>query len=179
MSNLALTQEFLETPLGIMHIITDEDETLRAAEWESDVERMTRLLNRHYGVGKFDLKDRQCKTPSKAFECLARYFDGDISALDELETATGGTDFQRTVWKALRTIPHGKTMSYTQLAYVIGNPKAARAVGLANGANPIAIVVPCHRVIGADGKLTGYAGGLEKKRWLLNHEIGKQAELSF
>jgi methylated-DNA-[protein]-cysteine S-methyltransferase len=81
-----------------------------------------------------------------------------------------GTDFQRAVWKALCTVPCGQTLSYGALARRIGRPKAVRAVGLANGANPIGIVVPCHRVIGADGTLTGYGGGLDRKRWLLAHE---------
>jgi methylated-DNA-[protein]-cysteine S-methyltransferase len=86
---------------------------------------------------------------------------------------TGGTDFQRSVWKALRDIPAGETRSYGQLAAAIGIPKAVRAVGLANGANPVGVIVPCHRVIGSGGKLTGYAGGLERKRWLLAHEAGR------
>ena len=83
---------------------------------------------------------------------------------------TGGTAFQKAVWAALRAIPAGETRSYSQLAAAIGSPKAVRAAGLANGQNPIAVVVPCHRVIGANGTLTGYAGGLERKRWLLAHE---------
>jgi methylated-DNA-[protein]-cysteine S-methyltransferase len=98
------------------------------------------------------------------------YFAGDLSAIERLAVVTGGTDFQREVWAALRRIPAGRTLSYGALATQLGRPKAVRAVGLANGANPIGIVVPCHRVIGADGSLTGYGGGLERKRWLLAHE---------
>jgi len=101
---------------------------------------------------------------------LHSYFEGDIDAISCCRTATNGTDFQRSVWQALRQIPPGHTVSYGALAVRIGRPTAMRAVGLANGANPIAIVVPCHRVIGADASLTGYGGGLDRKRWLLAHE---------
>jgi methylated-DNA-[protein]-cysteine S-methyltransferase len=101
---------------------------------------------------------------------LAAYFAGSVNAIDGLPTATGGTEFQRMVWRALRQIPCGETISYATLARRIGRPAAVRAVGLANGANPISIVVPCHRVIGSDGSLTGYGDGLERKRWLLAHE---------
>lgn len=103
-------------------------------------------------------------------DALRRYFDGDIHALDALRCDPGGTPFQARVWRALRTIPVGRTWSYATLAREIGDPKAVRAVGFANGANPIAIVIPCHRVIGADGSLVGYGGGLERKRFLLAHE---------
>jgi methylated-DNA-[protein]-cysteine S-methyltransferase len=98
------------------------------------------------------------------------YFDGQLNAIDDLPVATPGTDFQRMVWQALRTIPVGQTISYSVLAQRIGRPAACRAVGLANGANPISIIVPCHRVIGANAALTGYGGGVERKRWLLAHE---------
>jgi methylated-DNA-[protein]-cysteine S-methyltransferase len=101
---------------------------------------------------------------------LDAFFAGALRALDAIEVRTGGTDFHRCVWAALRRIPPGATTTYSQLALTIGKPGACRAVGLANGANPIGIVVPCHRVIGVDGRLTGYGGGIERKRWLLNHE---------
>jgi methylated-DNA-[protein]-cysteine S-methyltransferase len=109
-----------------------------------------------------------------AARALLAYFDGDLDAIADLPTATNGTAFQRAVWSALRRIPAGRTVSYGMLATQIGRPKAIRAVGLANGANPIAIVVPCHRVIGADTSLTGYGGGLHRKRWLLAHERGER-----
>ena len=99
-----------------------------------------------------------------------RHFAGRVDAVDALHVATGGTAFQREVWTALRSIPCGETLAYGALAERIGKPAAVRAVGLANGQNPISVVVPCHRVIGAKGALTGYAGGLERKRWLLEHE---------
>jgi methylated-DNA-[protein]-cysteine S-methyltransferase len=98
------------------------------------------------------------------------YFAGDLEALARVPVEGGGTPFQRRVWEALRQIAAGTTLGYAALATRLGSPGAARAVGLANGKNPIAIAVPCHRVIGADGSLTGYAGGLERKRWLLAHE---------
>ena len=106
---------------------------------------------------------------------LGRDFTGELHALDALPVATGGSAFQRRVWRALRDIPPGTTISYAELALRVERPSAFRAVGLANGANPIGIVVPCHRVIGSDGSLTGYGGGLERKRWLLAHE-GASAE---
>jgi methylated-DNA-[protein]-cysteine S-methyltransferase len=101
---------------------------------------------------------------------LAAYFAGDLRAFDGVALDAGGTPFQQRVWAALREIPAGDTISYLTLARRIGDPTAARAVGAANGANPIAIVVPCHRVIASDGRLSGYAGGVHRKRWLLDHE---------
>lgn len=104
---------------------------------------------------------------ARAFDA---YFAGDIAAIDALEAAPSGTEFQRAVWAELRRIRAGTTISYSQLAVRIGRPDAVRAVGTANGANPVPIVIPCHRVIGANGSLVGYGGGLEMKRWLLAHE---------
>ena len=101
---------------------------------------------------------------------LTAYLSGDLRALDAIAIDPGGTDFQRLVWGALRSIPPGETRAYGALAAALGRPTAARAVAAANGRNPVALVVPCHRVIGADGGLTGYAWGLERKRWLLAHE---------
>ena len=102
---------------------------------------------------------------------LQAYFGRELFAFD-LPLAPAGTEFQRRVWKALCTIPFGQTISYGEQARRVGNGAAARAVGAANGRNPISIIVPCHRVIGADGSLTGYGGGLPRKRWLLEHERG-------
>ena len=101
---------------------------------------------------------------------LDAYFAGELSSFD-LEMNLLGTPFQRNVWTQLCEIPYGETISYGELAQRVGNPNASRAVGLANGRNPIAIIVPCHRVIGANGSLTGYGGGLERKTWLLEHEV--------
>jgi methylated-DNA-[protein]-cysteine S-methyltransferase len=114
--------------------------------------------------------DHDARIAREAARALDAYFDGDLLALDSLELAPRGTNFQKRVWEELRKIPAGTTTTYGHIARAIGSPHAARAVGAANGANPIAIVVPCHRVVGADGTLTGYAFGIDKKRWLLEHE---------
>jgi methylated-DNA-[protein]-cysteine S-methyltransferase len=173
MSNQIFSLERVDTPTGAMLIVTDHEQNLRALDWEDHESRMMKLLRRYYGASAV----RLCESarPSAATHALAAYFDGDIEAVTDLPIATNGSDFQRTVWDALRTIPAGHSISYGTLAARIGRPTAARAVGLANGANPIAIVVPCHRVIGADASLTGYGGGLDRKRWLLAHESASAA----
>ena len=161
-----LTLERLPTPFGPILVAADAEGRLRAVEFWNDEVEMRRLLARHFGGVKAEF-GKVAVAIRTAFE---RYFAGDRGALREVPWTTGGTAFQRKVWQALSTIPVGETWSYAQLAAAIGKPKAVRAVGLANGANPIPIVVPCHRVIGADGSLTGFGGGLERKRWLLAHE---------
>ena len=108
--------------------------------------------------------------PAGAVSALRAYFAGNLQALDTLDVDPIGTPFQLRVWTALRSVPAGRTASYTDIARAIGAPTATRAVGAANGANPIAIVVPCHRIIGSGGSLVGYGGGLDRKRWLLEHE---------
>ncbi len=165
---LRLLSETLVTPIGKLVVISDEQGQLRATDWTNYDDRMHRLLARHYGETNVILTP--ASHPSGAASAIAAYFDGDLHAIDSLPTLTEGTPFQKRVWQALRDIPAGHTISYGGLAKRIGKPAAVRAVGLANGANPIGIVVPCHRVIGANGSLTGYGGGLERKRWLLNHE---------
>ena len=127
---------------------------------------MSRLMARYLA----DARPKPTQAVSRFGSALRAYFDGDIRAIDGLATHTVGTEFQSKCWAALRTIPAGETRTYGQQAAQMGSPKAVRAVGLANGANPIGIVVPCHRVIGANGKLTGYGGGLPRKEWLLKHE---------
>jgi methylated-DNA-[protein]-cysteine S-methyltransferase len=113
---------------------------------------------------------RDAPDPCGAVSRLAAYFSGDLRAIDGIPVDTGGTAFQMSVWSALREIPVGRTACYSDLAARIGKPSATRAVGAANGQNPVAVIVPCHRVIGKDGSLTGYGGGLERKAWLLRHE---------
>jgi methylated-DNA-[protein]-cysteine S-methyltransferase len=162
--------ERVNTPTGIMLVLTDDDERLRALDWDDLAPRMHRILERQYGA--VTLRPRGSSRPSDARRALEAYFDGDIDAIGSHPTATNGTAFQRSVWKALRRIPAAQTISYGTLATWIDRPGASRAVGLANGANPIAIAVPCHRVIGANRSLTGYGGGIERKRWLLAHESG-------
>ena len=166
---LPLLREALPTPVGEVVILTDADGALRAVDFADFDARMRTLLDRHYGRGGWSLSDRP-GAPSAAREALAAYFDGDIAALDRIETRTGGTAFQREVWAALRRIAPGQTTSYGALAAAVGRPRAVRAVGAANGANPVSLVAPCHRVVGGDGGLTGYAGGLHRKSWLLEHE---------
>jgi methylated-DNA-[protein]-cysteine S-methyltransferase len=160
--------ERFDTPTGRMLLITDERGLVHALDWEDCDERTQRLLGRYYR--RVTLAMREARQESAAKRALLAYFAGRLDAISKLRVATSGTEFQNQVWTALRKIPTGKTLSYGALAKAIGRPAAVRAVGLANGSNPIAIVVPCHRVIGADASLTGYAGGLERKRWLLSHE---------
>jgi methylated-DNA-[protein]-cysteine S-methyltransferase len=161
-----LTLDRVATPVGEVLLVTDGEGAVRALDFADYEARMTRLLARH-APGADVVAGRAPEAVRRAVEA---YFSGDVRALDGLTVTTGGTDFQRSVWKALRAIPVGETRTYGQLAAAIGSPRAVRAAGLANGQNPIAVIVPCHRVIGANGTLTGYAGGLERKRWLLAHE---------
>lgn len=162
-----LTVSAFPTPIGEALLVTDTERNLRMLDFRDYEPRMRRLLRLQYGK---DVVLADGPAPKKLLRALTAYFDGDIGALDTIACATAGTSFQRAVWKALRKIPAGRTTSYGALARRIGRPAAMRAVGAANGANPIAIVVPCHRVIGTDGSLTGYGGGLDRKRWLLKHE---------
>jgi methylated-DNA-[protein]-cysteine S-methyltransferase len=167
-SSERFTVDHIPTPIGTMLIVVDPEGRLTALDWEDFDSRMARSLDLRYGQKGITLiQGRACDTVRKPIEA---YFDGELSALDRIPVQAAGTDFQREVWTALRTIPVGQTQTYSGLAAQIGRPKAVRAVGAANGANPIGVVVPCHRVIGADGTLTGYGGGLERKRWLLAHE---------
>ena len=161
----------IDTPIGAMLAAIDDQDRLRLLDWDDHRERMERLLRRHYR-GQAVLKPGG--QDHRLVQRLGDYFAGDIAAIAGIPTACAGTPFQRAVWAALRQIPAGSTWSYADLARHIGRPTAVRAVGLANGANPIGIVVPCHRVIGADGSLNGYAGGVARKRWLLEHEGAAQ-----
>jgi len=160
----ALLLDRVATPIGELLLVADAPGTLLMLEFADKPERWRPSFASCFGdlVGTRD--------PSGLSSALARYFDGDLDALDGIETDAAGTAFQHSVWTALRKIPAGTTTTYGSLAKALGKPAATRAVGLANGANPIAIVVPCHRVIGSKGSLTGYGGGLERKSWLLDHE---------
>jgi methylated-DNA-[protein]-cysteine S-methyltransferase len=162
---MKLWLERVPSPIGTILLVPD-DESLRALDFEDYEHRMLRLLHRNWG---------ECTTvepegPTRFARQLQAYFDGDPAALNGLPVRTGGTTFQQLVWKALREIPPGTTTTYGALAASIGKPTATRAVGTANGVNPVAIVVPCHRVIGADSQPTGYAGGIARREWLLRHE---------
>jgi methylated-DNA-[protein]-cysteine S-methyltransferase len=156
----------LKTPIGTALLVTDADGALRALDWEDFESRMRELLRRQLGpIGRKD-----GRAPHAVRSALSAYFDGDLGRLGAIEWRVGGTPFQRKVWSALAKIPVGTTMSYGALAARLKMPLAVRAVGYANGANPISVVVPCHRLIGADGSLVKYGGGLHRKRWLLRHE---------
>jgi methylated-DNA-[protein]-cysteine S-methyltransferase len=143
-------------------------------------ERGTRVCLLHFGddqpaidetFGRWYPGEPRVRRPIESLRSLlARYFGGDAAVIDAVPVELNGTEFQKRVWQALRRIPSGSTISYGELARRIGEPAAVRAVGAANGANPVALIVPCHRVIGSDGSLTGYGGGLDRKKWLLVHE---------
>ncbi|WP_105214309.1 methylated-DNA--[protein]-cysteine S-methyltransferase [Pseudoalteromonas sp. T1lg22] len=153
---MTLYQECIDTPLGEL-VIQASDKGLCYVGF--DLER------------KVDAAASANAITAQAKSQLAEYFQGVRSQFD-LPLDTKGTEFQRQIWQALDSIAYGETGSYSDIARLVDNPKAVRAVGAANGRNPISIIVPCHRVIGANGTLTGYAGGLERKRWLLAFEQG-------
>jgi methylated-DNA-[protein]-cysteine S-methyltransferase len=156
----------MHTPLGTAVLIADETGALRLYQWDDPAQRWRTAFHRRQG----NVALVTCRNPFGHVATLERYFEGDIAAIDTIPVALTGTPFQLKVWNALRAIAGGATRSYSALAERIGAPSAVRAVGLANGSNPIGVVVPCHRVIGRDGSLTGYGGGLARKRWLLEHE---------
>lgn len=162
---MQLLLDRLASPIGEILLVCDGG-VLRALDFAEYEGRMRRLLRLQYGPATLAAG----AAPAAISQLLARYFAGEVGALAAIETATGGTLFQRAVWSALRQIPPGETWPYGAVARMIGKHRASRAVGAANGANPLAIVVPCHRVVGSDARLTGYAGGLPRKAWLLAHE---------
>lgn len=150
--------------------------------YESPIQTLRLVSDGRSLIGLYMMSEKHLQTPQRdgiedesvapfpeTKQQLTAYFAGTLTAFD-LPIQMQGTVFQQRVWESLKTIPYGATMSYGELAQQIRQPKASRAVGLANGRNPVSIVVPCHRVIGANGKLTGYGGGIERKQWLLNHE---------
>ncbi|MBO9560547.1 MAG: methylated-DNA--[protein]-cysteine S-methyltransferase [Caulobacter sp.] len=161
-----LTLTVLPTPIGEIDVVTDADGRLRVLEFHDQPQRLARALRLHHRGQTVETG----ATPSAVREGLAAYFDGELAALKRVPWTIGGTAFQHRMWTALVEIPPGQTSTYAGLAERLGRPAAVRAVGAANGANPIAVVVPCHRLIAADGALTGYGGGVERKRWLLAHE---------
>ena len=154
MSERAMT--VVESPLGPLTLVATD-------------QALVGLHLRALGPGEVAAEPRRTPLLEEAAAQLRAYFAGDREDF-ELPLEPAGTDFQRAVWAALRRIPYGATWSYARLAREVGRPRAVRAVGAANGANPIAVILPCHRVIGTDGSLTGYGGGLPRKKWLLAHE---------
>jgi methylated-DNA-[protein]-cysteine S-methyltransferase len=175
--------ETVTSPIGVLTCVV-KGEVLVALEFEGNAERLRRSLARRFGdVALPALSDSRWgrERPQTPGSCgapgatgvgrkVAAYFEGDFAALESLAADPGGTLFERRVYEELRRIPRGEVTTYAALARRIGKPDAVRAVGAANAKNPVSIVVPCHRVIGANGSLTGYAGGIERKRWLLTHE---------
>lgn len=155
----------IASPLGEL-VLAGDGAGLCALEYADHGGRLELLLRRRFGAVELV----PGAAPEGVREALAGYFAGAHASLDALVVIPGGTPFQQQVWLALRGIPPGSVRSYGELARELGRPGAARAVGLANSQNPLAIVVPCHRLVGAGGSLTGYAGGLGRKAWLLAHE---------
>jgi methylated-DNA-[protein]-cysteine S-methyltransferase len=143
-----------------------DGDRLCAVDFAGYEPRMDKLLRRRYGSYRFVGADN----PRGFGARIAAYLAGDLEAINDLPVSLGGTPFQQSAWLALRKIPAGRTASYAQQAARIGKPEAVRAVGAANGQNPVAIVLPCHRVIGSGGALTGFGGGIPTKAWLLRHE---------
>jgi methylated-DNA-[protein]-cysteine S-methyltransferase len=161
----ALQVDSLDSPIGTIVLVVDGGQ-LCSLDFGDYHQRMMTLLERRYGPVSLTTTVDPCGFSSR----MRAYFAGDYHALDTIPVSTGGTAFQQNVWQSLRTIPPGITLTYGQLATKIGKPTAYRAVGGTNALNPVAIVLPCHRVVGANASLTGYAGGLERKQWLLHHE---------
>lgn len=161
-----LTVSEVSSPIGRIEVILDEAGILRGLDFGSGLPRIRQRMARLYP----GLALRAGAAPSRVAEALEEYFKGAPDALSRLDCATAGTRFQEQVWAALCDIPPGAVRSYLDIALQVGSPKAVRAVGLANGSNPVSLLIPCHRVIGRSGALTGYAGGLERKAWLLDHE---------
>ena len=162
---MILEHDVVASPVGHLELFA-RGRALCALGFADGRGDMRAWLQRRFGA----IDVRPTKDPAGLVSALNAYFYGDTAVIDTLCVDTGGTAFQMKVWTALRAIPVGQTISYAELARRVGSPKAVRAVGLANGQNPVSIVVPCHRVIGSNGRLTGYGGGLHRKEWLLRHE---------
>ncbi|MFM8374454.1 MAG: methylated-DNA--[protein]-cysteine S-methyltransferase [Phenylobacterium sp.] len=161
-----LIRAVLPSPLGDMVVLSDAAGILHGLDFASEDGRLERLAARYWPGARIV----DGAAPAPVVRALEAYFAGDPRALDDLPVAEAGTDFQRRTWAALRTIPAGAAWTYADLARAVGRPAAVRAVGQANGANPVSLVQPCHRVVATGGGLGGYAGGLERKAWLLAHE---------
>ena len=155
----------MSSPVGELSIAVASGR-LVALCFEGIWDERAHALAKRFPGARFSVK----RDPAGVATRLSAYFAGDLRALAPIEVEMWGTPFQKKVWDALRAIPAGETRSYGDVARAIGHPTAVRAVGTANGSNPVAIVVPCHRVIGSNGTLTGFGGGLPNKKWLLEHE---------
>ena len=176
MRQMQLFRSTISTPIGDMLALASDEglcalEFTRVEGWTRSQEPLTRLdarLRRWFP--SHQIVDRDTPTLARTRDWLAAYFDGTAAEVSGLPLDMRGAPFEKRVWTALRTIPPGQTTSYGAIAQALGSARASRAVGAANGANPISIVVPCHRVIGSSGSLTGYGGGLDRKTWLIEHE---------
>jgi methylated-DNA-[protein]-cysteine S-methyltransferase len=155
----------IETPIGDM-ILVARDGVLLLLEFVDASDRVAREMRARFG----EVELQEASNPFGLSDMVRDYFAGRIQAIDTLIADGGGSAFEQQVWKELRKIPAGSTASYGDIARTLGDVGFSRAVGIANARNPVAIVVPCHRVIGSDGSMTGYGGGLHRKEWLLRHE---------
>lgn len=162
---MELWEETIATPLGRI-LLVSHGSLVCSLDFDGFQTRLKRLLNRRFGSYRL----MPHPDSSKSLELIGSYFKGDLNALSKMSLDSRGTPFQESVWNALTQIPVGTTCTYKEIAESIDKPRACRAVGMANRSNPIALALPCHRVIGADGNLGGYAGGVDKKSWLIQHE---------
>jgi methylated-DNA-[protein]-cysteine S-methyltransferase len=161
------TREEVRTPIGVFVVECDPEGRVISTSWKEELRRGS-VIKWATPSGSEGAPDAGSASPVK--QALLEYFDGDLRAIDRIPVAPQGSEFQLSVWRELRRIPPGATVTYSQLAMQLGRSSATRAVGRANATNPIGLIVPCHRVVGYDGSLTGYGGGLDRKRWLLDHE---------
>lgn len=160
MSGLGRVRNTVTTPIGDLLLVAADDGVVHGAEWADCLDRLPAELR----------ASARGRLPEAVRNAVDAYFGGTVDALNPIRVAASGTQFQRAVWDALRSVPPGTTLTYGALARMLGRPEGARSVGHANGANPISVVVPCHRLVGAKGSLTGYGGGIPRKQWLLAHE---------
>ena len=160
-----ILEDRIDTPIGPL-VLLARDGAIVCLEFDDQPQRIARELGPRFGICRTVRKNN----PFGLSQAVRDYFAGRLAAIDDVLAEGGGTPFQQRVWSELRRIPAGQAISYRELAGRAGNPEAVRAAGAVNGRNPISIVVPCHRVIGSDGSLTGYGGGIARKRWLLEHE---------
>ncbi|WP_438023512.1 methylated-DNA--[protein]-cysteine S-methyltransferase [Sorangium sp. So ce233] len=164
---MELSLDEVESPMGIL-LLAAGGGALHGLDFADCAPRFRRSLEARYGAVALRAAADPCGFSSR----LRAYFGGDHGALAGIPVEPGGTAFQRRVWAEVQRIPPGATRTYGHIAASLGKPSAYRAVGLANGRNPVCLVIPCHRVVGSGGELTGYSAGLERKRWLLAHEAG-------
>jgi len=160
-----LQLDHIATPIGTLLLVADGAH-MCSLDFADEEPSLLKLLQKRYG----QVRLQPTTNPSGFSDLIRRYFAGDYRSIEAIPVSTGGTPFQQQIWHELRTIPPGTTATYGEIAAKVGRPRAYRAIGATNACNPIVIVIPCHRVIGADASLTGYGPGLARKQWLLQHE---------